>query len=486
MTLRSQLASAWLALCPLLTGCDAFLGDWRIAGGATTDAGGAGGGTTGVGGAGGGAGGSIAPPLPSWCRFYGTSDEETIWDVRVAADGTSLVGAGQFAGKLALDPSVSVAGATDGFLARFDLQGEPLDVAPLGASEEGVLNVAVAVAPNRVVGLGSFKGTAGSFTSDASGNLDLVATDFASGPLFAAGTTSADRTTDGDARGDRLVLTGDCPAGLDFGTGPLNSGGYVAFVDLASESVDHAIALGAGSSPGSGHMARFDGEGNVWASAVLGGPGVTDVVCAGRPLVTEAPGQSALLRLGPDGTCLVGRVLPTALLENADLILAEGARPVLSGRFSGTLDVDGLTATATGTETDAFVLFFDEAAQATRLTAYGGLGAEKPNEVVVSPSGFVFVVGEFAGEMVVGTEHASSVEDEDDVYVLKLSPTGEPLWLRAFGGAGRQSATALTFDAQGDLFVGGNAEGSLACASPAPASAGLDDFYLMRFDADTL
>lgn len=480
MTTRSQLLGAWLALCPALAGCDAFLGDWRIAAGTTTGAG-----AGGAGGDGGG-GGTIAAPLPSWCRFYGTGDEETIWDVRLAGDGKSLVGAGQFAGNLPLDVTVSAAGANDGFLARFDLAGEPTDVAPLGASEEGVLNVAVAAAPNRVVGLGSFKGTAGPFTSDANGNVDLIATDFTDGPLVTAGTSGADRTTDGDAFGGRLVLTGDCPAGLDFGTGALNSGGYIAFVDIAGETVEHAVALGAGSSPGSGHMARFDATGNVWASAVLGGPGVTDVVCGGQPLVTEAPGQSALLQLAPDGTCAVGRVLPTALLENADLVVIDGARPALSGRFSGNLEVDGFSATSTGTETDAFVLFFDETGQATGLTAYGGLGAEKPNEVVVSPSGFVFVVGEFAGEMTVGDEHASSVEDEDDVFVLKLSPTGEPLWLRAFGGAGRQSATALTFDAEGDLFVGGNAEGSLACASPAPASAGLDDFYLMRFDADSL
>ena len=163
-----------------------------------------------------------------------------------------------------------------------------------------------------------------------------------------------------------------------------------------------------------------------------------------------------------------------------------GARPALSGRFLGDLDVDDFHATSSGTETDAFVLFLDEQTKATGLTTYGGLGAEKPNEVVVAPSGFVFVVGEFAGELVVGDVHASSVEDEDDVFVLKLSPAGEPVWFRAFGGVGRQTATALTFDAAGDLFVGGNAQGSLACASPAPESAGADDFYLMRFDADSL
>jgi len=482
VTLRSHLGTArWLAFSLLLTGCDAFIGDWRLQASASA-ASGAGGGA----GAGGGGGGTTAPPLPSWCRFYGTPGEETIWDVRLARDGMGLVGAGQFAGKLALDPTVIAGGASDGFLARFDLEGEPTEVAALGASEEGVLNVAVPAPPDRVVGLGAFRGTLGPFTSDASGHLDLVASDFATGPLVAAGTTGVERTNDGDATGDRLVLTGDSAAGLDFGHGPLTSGGYVALVDLATSTVDVAIALGAGTSPGVGHMARFDDAGNVWVSAVLGGPGVTDVVCGGASLVTETPGQSAILELATDGTCKVGRVLPTSLLENADLFLVDGARPALSGRFLGDLDIDEFHATSSGTETDAFVLFLDEQTKATGLTTYGGLGAEKPNEVVVAPSGFVFVVGEFAGELVVGDVHASSVEDEDDVFVLKLSPTGEPVWFRAFGGVGRQTATALTLDAAGDLFVGGNAQGSLACASPAPESAGADDFYLMRFDADSL
>ena len=480
---RSCSLALCLLLLPALTGCDAFLGDWRL------DASSAGSSSTGAGGSGGAdgaGGGQTAAPLPAWCRFYGTPAEEVIYDVRLAKSGEGLLVAGQFAGELPLDPTIVPSGSTDGFLARFDFAGEPTLVSPLGASEYGVLAAAVAVEPDGLLGFGSFVGAAGRFGSDASGNSDVIVADFTGGPLLAAGSVATDGVSDADAAGDLLVFTGEAEAGMDFGTGPLSSGGYVAFMDRTSATVNAAVALGAGSSPGLGHMARFDAHGDVWVSAVLGGPGITDVVCGGRPLVTEVPGQSALFQLAPDGSCKRGRVLPTSLRGDIDMALVDGLRPLLSGRFLGELTVDDFHATSSGTETDAFVLVFDEEGQATQLTAYGGLGAEKPDEVVVSPSGFVFVVGEFAGQLTIGNVHAGSVDGEEDMFVLKLSPSGDPIWLRALGGAGRQTATGLALDAQGDLFVGGYAEGSLACASPAPQSSGGNDFYLMRFDGETL
>jgi hypothetical protein len=469
----------WLLLALPLAGCQLLVDDWSVGDGA---AGGGGAGGDGVGG--GGGYGSTDPPLPVWCRFYGGASSEALWDVR--PQGDSLVGAASFAGSFSLPDAVSAEGSSDGLLLRLDVEGNAAVLAQVGATVDGGLNSAIVAGADRVVGAGSFAGEVGAFVSEPMGSVDALVMD-EGGALTVGTSTSADVIVDGDAARGRLVLTGVSGVGLDLGTGPASSAGFIAFADLATGSVDRVVALGAGSSGGSGHMARFSPAGDaVWASAVLGGPGITDVVCGGAPVVTEAPGQSALLKLAPSGDCMVGRALPMAILPDADLAVLPDGGLILSGRFSGTLEIDGFLATSSGANHDGFVARLGASGTIEALLVYGGSGSELPNEVVVSPSGTVFVAGEFAGEMVVGDASVMSVDGDDDVYLVKLTPALEVLWLRAFGGEGRQAASALAFDAAGNLFLGGHAEGSLACASPAPVSAGLRDMFLMRFDAATL
>ncbi len=347
-----------------------------------------------------------------------------------------------------------------------------------------MLNTALIADPP--LGGGNYVGTAGAFSSTPGGSGDVMLFDAGSGPLLAAGTSDNDTVVDGDVHGDRLVFTGGSGAGLDFGEGPAPSGGYIAFASRAAGMVDAAIALGAGSSDGTGHMARFSPAGDVvWASSRLAGPGETDVLCDGTLLSTEATEQWAILKLSPAGECVAGRVLPVEVQIDPDIAVRADGGLVVSGRFSETLTIDGLSVGPAQSDSDAFVAVVDPELTFTSMFTYGGAGNERPNEVIVSPDGSTFVAGEFSGAMTVGTKTVASVDD-GDVYVMKLDPSLAPSWLRVFAGSGLVTTSALTLDGAGNLFLGGSAEGSLECASPPPQSAGGRDMFLMRFDAQGL
>ena len=466
-------------------GCGLFIEDWKTAGGT----GGSGGDATSGGGAGAGAGdtgggGGAGAPSPVWCRFYGTPADESLWDVRADADGRSLIGAAGIAGPITLGTLAEPAGSTDGILIRFDAAGEPAIFAQLGASDGGALSAVFPSVPP--IAGGYYVGTAGSFTSTPGGSGDLVLMDAADGPLVGAGTSASDHAVDGDARGDRVVFTGPSGAGIDFGDGPAPSGGIIGFASRSTGTVDAAIALGAGSSPGAGHMARFSPSGDVvWAAVALGGPGVTDVVCDGVALESVVEEQTAILKISADGECLVGRVLPPEVQAEPDIAVRDDGGVVVSGRFTETFTIDSVSAGPARSTTDAFVATVDGGGTFTAMFTYGSAGSERPNEVIVGALGDIFVAGEFSGAMTVGSETVASVDDSD-LYLMKLDSALGVGWLRALAGSGLQSASALSVDGTGNLYLGGSAEGSLACATPAPESAGGRDMFLMRFDAGDL
>ena len=456
-------------------------------GGTGTGAGGGAGPGTGAGGAGGEGGVTqIDPPAPAWCRFHGTVNNETLFDLRRAPADKGLVGGGGFTGPLVFDQALTPLGSSDGYIAYFDQSGEPGGAYQVGASQIGVVGSLVVSDAGQVFGLGTLVGDLGAFVGD--GSEDLFAFEAGVGPVLAAGTALSDGLFDGQTFGSFAYLTGDSDApGLDLGTGAISSGGVVAGLDLATSSVVWAIPLGAGNAPGSGHNIKVTASGDAWASVALGGPGLTDVVCNGENLVTTAPRQPALLKLGPDGVCTRGRLLPSEMFEDLDLAVLDGERPVLSGHFTGTMIVDGVEATSQAGLEDAFFAVFDDNGDLVTLTTYGGLGTETPNELVLDAAGDAYVVGEFLGSFRAGTMTAESLPDgAQAVFVLKMAPTGQIRWATAFGGDGYQAASALVLDVDGNLFVGGHTAGSIACASPAPQIVGGTDIFIMRFDAATL
>ncbi|NUO51734.1 MAG: hypothetical protein HOV80_23020 [Polyangiaceae bacterium] len=439
--------------------------------------------TSGQGGSGGGA---TVAPTPALCTFFGTLGDERLFDLRPAPNGTDIVAGGDFHGSAAFDPSLVAVGTNDAFLARFNRNFEVQSSRQAGVDGFGEFSSAI-VAPSqdRLIGVGTYTGTVGSFTSDG-GSPDVFMFDFDEGLMLAAGTPAGDAITSGAVGGERLYIVGDADVpGIDLGTGPMPSSGFIAGFDLDSNIPTFARPLGIDMVAGSGHMVLAAPDGTAWVSLNFGGPGTTAIDCGTGFLVTEAPRQPALLHIAEDGTCLAGRLLPPNIIEDTDLFILDG-KPGLSGSFTGELSIDDMGITAGGSEPDAFVLLFDDGLAATSLSSYGGEGAERPNEVIVTPGGSLIIAGEFTGTTILGDLVETSFDDSFDIYLLKMTPDGDILWSTVFRGPGVQAASALSMNGLGDLFLGGYAAGPLDCASPEPAYVGGYDIYMMRFDAGTL
>jgi hypothetical protein len=89
----------------------------------------------------------------------------------------------------------------------------------------------------------------------------------------------------------------------------------------------------------------------------------------------------------------------------------------------------------------------------------GGTAADQGNAVAVDASGNVYVTGSFKGTNVdfdpgAGTFNLTAVGDED-IFVLKLSPTGTFMWARQFGANDADRANAIKLDASGNVYIAG-------------------------------
>lgn len=123
---------------------------------------------------------------------------------------------------------------------------------------------------------------------------------------------------------------------------------------------------------------------------------------------------------------------------------------------------------------DAFVMKLDPSGAPlwTQLLGTSDESAEAANVVGIDVAGNVFVAGQTSGELG-GPRHGVN-----DVFVAKLSAGGSVEWIRQIGTSGDDRALGLALDAAGNIVATGRTSGSLG--SP---SAGSFDAFAAKLDA---
>ena len=160
---------------------------------------------------------------------------------------------------------------------------------------------------------------------------------------------------------------------------------------------------------------------------------------------------------------------------------------ILAGRYRGAIDFgDGVTLANAG-DGDAFITQFDVSGKALWTLGLGD-GAEQEVTSVVSDGGLdVIAVGTFGGKITTGVGTISTTGSiEIDAFVIKLGPTGTPLWLNKItdAAAGEQRALAVTVDRSKAVIVGGAGQGDIDFGKGAQPSGGGHDAFLAKYGSD--
>jgi gliding motility-associated-like protein len=108
---------------------------------------------------------------------------------------------------------------------------------------------------------------------------------------------------------------------------------------------------------------------------------------------------------------------------------------------------------------DGYVYKTNAAGQMQWVTKFGGTGSDRGLSIRVDGSGNTYVTGYYYGLSTFGTFTLNSVSGTQDIFIAKLDPNGNFLWVRSAGGNMVDIPSNIAIDNAGDVLVTGSFQG---------------------------
>lgn len=165
------------------------------------------------------------------------------------------------------------------------------------------------------------------------------------------------------------------------------------------------------------------------------------------------------------GTTATDNARGVALDSSGNIYLAGSTLGALDGNLSA------------GGE-DLFLLKYGPTGTLLWSRQFGTVAGDGANAVAVDSFGNVYVAG-FTLASLPGAPVGNS--GGSDLFLIKYSADGTPLWVRQLGSAGSDEARGVAVDAEGQVYVAGTTSGTLPGIGN--ASAGGEDLFLAKYDS---
>lgn len=146
-----------------------------------------------------------------------------------------------------------------------------------------------------------------------------------------------------------------------------------------------------------------------------------------------------------------GQLVWSRLLGSSDrasglaLAVDNSGNVAIAGRVTDRLVSNGI-----GGGGDTFVSKYDEDGRELFTRQISPAADDQANALAFGADGSLYVAGQTKGPMGSGVTQAG----DNDAYLMKLTATGALDYVRQFGGAGDDRATALAIDGNGDVVLG--------------------------------
>lgn len=230
-----------------------------------------------------------------------------------------------------------------------------------------------------------------------------------------------------------------------------------------------------------GRALAVDEAGNVWTAgrfygtADFGGTNVT--------AFNFSPTDAFLAKYSRDGQLLwVTRAGGGSTDEATGLAVDSDGNAYVSGFYNGTAYFDPTNITAT-TSHETFVAKYTPNGALLWVVRCAGNGPANWGGVAVDGAGNAYVTGSLNGAGVFGSTNVSSA-GVYDAFVTKLTPEGQFLWVRTFGGRGYTYGRAIAVDPAGGISIAGAFNDTAMAGDHCLLSHGNEDLFVIRLDAN--
>ena len=153
-------------------------------------------------------------------------------------------------------------------------------------------------------------------------------------------------------------------------------------------------------------------------------------------------------------------------------------RSGLSGTF--TADVAGNNGTA-----DMRLAKFTAEGDILWDSTYGGTNEELGLKLLVTPQGDIIIGGQSSSERNTGnkTDTLHALQNNNDIWILKLEPNGKIIWDRTFGGENNDVLRDIEVLPSGDFLIAGQTKSGITGNKSSP-NKGESDYWLIGIDKD--
>lgn len=423
-----------------------------------------------------------------WAKRFGGLLLDEVSDLAVGPDGSIAI-TGRFHNVIDFGGGpLASAGAYDGYLARFDYDGDHQWSRHFGSPADEWGRSVDIDALGRVLLTATITGTAdfgGDNPYTSAGAQDIVVAAYLAdgqhgwstiyhGPDFQLSTGGV-FTSLGD-----VILGGIFVASFNLGPATLTSAGsldiFLARLD-SSGAHQWSSRFGDAQAQAIEPLVVLDSQDNILQAGLFLG----ELDFGGGPLIApDSTYNLFVAKLDDDGNHLWSRSFGGAFQQVHTLAVDPGDRVIFGGYFfDGALDLGGGPFVWAGEGYDSFIAVYDPDGAHVWSRHINGLGSVVVEAVAADAAGNIFVGGSFIGTLDLGGGPLTANPD-GTAFLAKFSPAGEHLASVAFNGAGKQYLHDLAVDPAGHPVVVGTFNGTIEIAGELLTSAGDNDIFLAK------
>lgn len=130
---------------------------------------------------------------------------------------------------------------------------------------------------------------------------------------------------------------------------------------------------------------------------------------------------------------------------------------------------------------DIFLMKFSRDGKPLWVRQFGGPGKDNAFDVTVDQRDNIILSGWFSDEVAFGRT-VLKARGATDGFLAKVSPEGEVLWAQQMGGPGRDGANEVAVDPHGNILLSAMSGGTFRVGDVSFENGGFHDAYILKFD----
>jgi hypothetical protein len=156
---------------------------------------------------------------------------------------------------------------------------------------------------------------------------------------------------------------------------------------------------------------------------------------------------------------------------------------ILVGTFTGKVTF-GTIALDAGTGADVFVVRMSRQGAPMWAIQGGGTGDVASAQAVATPAGDIILAVAYQGAFQMTGGTSVTAVGGNDIALVRVSSTGAVQWTRSFGGAGQDLARGVAVGPGGEIALSGEFNGAATFGGETFTTAGGLDSFVAKYTAD--